>query len=301
MNPIYEIDRNTTGISLDEAKRPNGEIPFRAPALTLDEFTKNGRRYPKKVIEAALAKITGGDGRTIWGSAGHVAKFEVPDVSHRIDRLWIDNKTNLLMIEGVILPTSKGLDLATVLKAGKLGLSVKGFGTVKDLGEGKSEVESDYRLAGCDFTLSPASTGAMVSKANLYESVDFEEISEDGEQVDEEQELCAKINEAVKAGLAKVDNKIRSLVEIELKGKQFAAVELVADEIKEIEAQVRFVLIEAERSKLVQMVEAKPELGILINYDNLTTNEKRNKAIVQEARAAGSTLSVEEILKPLKK
>ena len=290
MNPIYEIDRDTTGILLDEAKRLNGEIPFRAPALTLDEFTKNGRRYPKKVLETALAKITNGDGRTIWGSAGHKdEKFEVPDVSHKINKLWIDHKKNVLMCEGSILPTTRGRDLAILVQAGKIGLSVKGFGTVVELPEGKSEVGPDYRLAGIDFTLSPASSGTTVSKANLFESVDFEEITE----------LAVKISEALKTGLLKVDKKIRSLVEIELKKQNIEAVELVDETIKEVEGHVRFVLNEAVRSKIVVMVEDKQELGMIINYDEQNKGDKRNKAIVQEARAAGSRLTREDILKPL--
>lgn len=298
MNTLFEIDRSASDVLLGEAKQSTGEIPFRAPCLALDEFTKNGRRYPRKVVEAALAKITNSDGRTMFGSLGHKEKLEVPDVSHLIDRLWVDPKTNMLMCEGRILGTSKGTDLGIVLKAGKLGLSVKGLGTTKDLGEGKSEVTDDYRLVGVDFTLSPASPGAMASKANMYESAELPEISS---ELNEEQALCARIDEAVQAGLLKVEKKLRPLVEAELKKHEIEAVELVDDRIKEAETQVRFVLNEAVRSKIVTMFEDKPEIGTVVNLDEMTKNEKRNKAIIREARAAGSTLTDEEILAPLKK
>lgn len=298
MNTIYEIDRTSLSVVLEE-KQKDGTIIFRAPALGLDDFTKNGRRYPKKVIEAALGKITQADGKTMYGSLGHKERLEIPDVAHINDRVWIDHKTNLLMVEGRILPNEHGNNLAAILKAGgKIGLSVKGTGTVKDLGEGKSEITDDYRLLGVDFTLNPASSVAKFDKSNLFESLEFEEIS--GE-LDEEQELCAKIDEAVQVGLTKIDRKIRNLVEIELKGKQIEAVELVEDAIKEAEKRVRFVLIEAERSKLVQMIEARPEIGIVKNPDEMTQAEKRSKAIIQEARAAGSTLTDEQILAPLRK
>jgi hypothetical protein len=295
---IYEIDRSAISVVLEE-KQKDGTIIFKAPALGLDDFTKNGRRYPRKFVEAALAKITTSDGRTMYGSTGHKEKLEIPDVAHINDRLWIDEKTNLLMVQGRILPNEHGNNLAAILKAGgKIGLSVKGTGTVKDLGEGKTEVTEDYRLLGVDFTLNPASPVATVDKSNLFESLDFQEIPS---AINEEQELCAKINEAVQAALAKVDKKIRPLVEIELKGKQIAAVELVADRIKEAVTQVRFVLNEAVRSKIVVIVEDRPEIGNVVDLDKATVDEKRNKAIINEARAAGSKLTDEQILSPVKK
>lgn len=180
---LYEIERTTLDMVLDEAsKKVDGEIAFRAPAMLLDQFTKNRRRYSTAVMEKALARITDGQGRTMFGSAGHVDKFEIPDISHRIDRLWIDKKIGALMVEGVILPTTRGKDLAIAVKAGKLGLSLKGTGTLKAVEEGKGEdVQDDYKLNGIDFTLSPSCDIAMVSKANLYESVDFEDLTDDSD------------------------------------------------------------------------------------------------------------------------
>ncbi|MCG7853401.1 MAG: hypothetical protein MIO92_12845 [Methanosarcinaceae archaeon] len=291
---IFEVDRNLS-VPILEAKQADGTVAFKAPALSLIEFTKNGRRYPKKVVEAALGRITQADGKTMYGTLGHKEKPEILDVSHLIDRLWIDEKSENLMVQGRILPNEKGKDLLAIVNAGgKVGLSVKGSGSVKSLGEGKSEVSDDYRLIGVDFTLSPASSVATVNKGNLFESLDFEEISS-------HEELKAKINEAVKAGLKKVDSKIRPLVEIELKKQELEAVELVEETIKDIVEKIRFILVEAERSKIVMMVEDKPELGHVKSADIITAEEKRAKAIVQEARAAGSNLSEEEILRPRKK
>jgi hypothetical protein len=298
---INEIDRTSLSVVLEE-KQKDGTIVFRAPALGLDDFTKNGRKYPRKVVEAALAKIAQVDGRTMYGSLGHKEKMEIPDVAVINDRLWIDDKANLLMVEGRILPNQKGNDLSAILKAGgKLGLSVKGAGSVKSVGEGRTEVTDDYRLLGIDFTMSPASPVATVNKSNLFESLEFEEIPSDGKTIGEQQEFIAKINETVQAGLTKVEKKIRPLVEAELKKTQIEAVELVDEAIRVAETKVRFVLNEAVRSKIVVMVEDKPELGHVKNLDDLSKDEKRNRAIVKEARLAGSKLSEEELLTPLKK
>ncbi|GEM_PF-3574154 len=302
---LYEIDRTTLGMILDEAaKKADGEIPFRARAIALDQFTGNKRRYPTAVMEKALAKITSTDGRTMWGSAGHLDRFEVPEVSHRIDKLWIDKKAGMLMVEGAILPTTRGKDLAILVQAGKLGLSLKGTGSLKTVEEGKGEeVQDDYKLLGIDFTLNPSCNVATVSKDNLYESIEFEEFStEDGKQIDEEMEFIAKINEAVRAGLAKVDKKIRSLVETELKGKKIEAVELVEDAIKEAETKVRFVLNEAVRSKIVETTLVGTELGMVAASDTEPpVNESIVNQIFKENKIAGTPKTRTEIIASLRK
>lgn len=200
-------------VTVDEkADARLGEVKFRAPALMIDEFTSNKRRYPAKAVEAALKRITDGDGRTLWGAAGHPeGKFEAPDVSHIVDRLYVDGEKKKLMAEGRILPTTRGQDLLVVIKAGgKLGLSVRGTGTTKDLGEGKSEVNDDLRLAGVDFVLNPASPGAFASRASLYESADFGEISED--EKDREARASDLVQEARLAGSTLPQEKILEAV-----------------------------------------------------------------------------------------
>jgi len=298
---LYEIDRTTLDMVL-EAKKDGGAVHFRAPAMALDQFTGNKRRYPTAVMEKALARITDSQGRTMWGSAGHVDKLEAPEVSHVVDKLYIDKKVGMLMAEGRILPTTRGKDLEILVRAGKLGLSLKGTGTVKPVEEDKTEVQDDYKLLGVDFVLNPSCDIAKVSKENLFESLGLEEISEDGKHIDEVQELCAKIDEAVQAGLKKVDGKIRKLVEAELNKRQIEAVELVENAIKEVEAQVRFVLVEAERSKLIKMVETIGEVGIVAASDTEPPiNEKLVNQIFKENKISGTPMTREEIVAGLRK
>ena len=201
----------------------------------------------------------------------------------------------MLMCEGAILPTTRGRDLAILVKAGKLGLSLKGTGSLKTVEEGKGEeVQDDYKLMGIDFTLNPSCNVAMVSKDNLYESVDFEEIVKT--------ELTTKIEEAVKVGLAKIDKKIRSLVEVELKGHDIEAVELVEDAITEAETKVRFVINEATRNKIVEMVEIKNELGIVAASDTEPpVNESLVNQIFKENKIAGTPKTRTEIIASLRK
>lgn len=300
---LYEIDRTTLGMILDEAKTENGSVHFRAPAMALDTFTGNKRRYPTAVMEKALAKITDKQGRTMFGSAGHIEKLEAPDVTHVIDKLWIDKNAGMLMVEGRILPTTRGKDLEIAVRAGKLGLSLKGLGSLKTVEEDKTEVQDDYKLVGVDFVLNPSCDAARVSKENLFESLNLEEISsEDGQRLDEEQEFIAKIQEAVTAGLQKVEKKIRSLVEIELKGKQIEAVELVEDAIKEAETRVRFTLNEAIRSKIVETINVASEIGIAAASDTEPPiNESLVNQIFKENKIAGTPKTKEEIIASLRK
>lgn len=300
---LYEIERSTLDMVLDEAKIDNGAVRFRAPAMALDTFTGNKRRYPTAVMEKALAKITDTQGRTMFGSAGHIEKLEVPDVTHVIDKLWIDKKAGMLMCEGRILPTTRGKDLEIAVRAGKLGLSLKGLGSVKTVEEDKTEVQDDYKLVGIDFVLNPSCDAARVSKENLFESLDLAEISsDDSAHINEVQQLCAKINEVIQAGLGKVDKKIRKLVETELEDKQIEAVELVESAIEEAEKKIRFVLVEAERSKLIKMVEDRPEFGIVPNDDNAPPiNESLVNQIFRENKIAGTPKTREEIVASLRK
>jgi len=285
-----------------EAKRENGAIHFRAPVAALDKFNGNKRRYPTAVMEKALARIANSQG-TMFGSAGHVDRLEAPEVSHIVDKLWIDKLAGTLMAEGRILPTTRGKDLEIAVRAGKLGLSLKGTGTTLTVEEDKTEVQDDYKLLGVDFVLNPSFDIARVSKKNLFESLEFEEItSEDAAHINEVQELCAKINEAVDAGLKKVDGKIRKLVEAELGKRQIPSVELVENVIKEVEAQVRFVLVEAERSKLIKMVETVGELGIASASDTEPpVNESLVNQIFKENKISGTPKTRQEIIASLRK
>jgi hypothetical protein len=304
LKEFYTIDLRT--VLNEAAKNASGEIRFVAPAMELGKFTENGRRYSAAVMEKALARITDSkSGKTMWGSAGHLNRFEVPEVSHRIDKLWIDKTNNLLMCEGSILPTTRGKDLAIVVRAGKLGLSLKGMGSVKTVEEGKGEdVQDDYKLYGIDFTLNPACVAATVSGENLFESVDFEDFSaDDGKLIAEKAELITKINEAVKTRLTKVDSKIRNLVEIELKDKQIAAVELVEDAVTEAVTKIKFVINEAIRQKIVEgNGQIEGGIGIVAPSDTEPpVNENIVNQIFKENKIAGTPRTRAEIIASLRK
>ena len=82
--------------------------------------------------------------------------------------LWWDNNDLMGKIE--ILPTPSGNIAKELLRAGiRLGISSRGMGSVKNLGEGKVEVQDDFEIVCWDLVSNPSTQGAFMN--NLNESV----------------------------------------------------------------------------------------------------------------------------------
>jgi len=63
-----------------------------------------------------------------------------------------------------ILPTPSGNILKELLQAGiLLGISSRGMGSVKPIGENKVEVGDDFELIGWDFVSNPSTHGAFMT------------------------------------------------------------------------------------------------------------------------------------------
>ena len=72
-----------------------------------------------------------------------------------------------------ILSTPSGNILRELFKCGiKLGISSRGLGSVKQLGEGSVEVQDDFELIAFDFVSNPSTHGAFLTPMN--ESVNKE-------------------------------------------------------------------------------------------------------------------------------
>ena len=90
------------------------------------------------------------------------------NVSHNIVDLWWDGNDLMGKIE--ILPTPSGNIAKELLKAGiRLGISSRGMDSVRELGEGKVEVENDFEIVCWDLVSNPSTQGAFMD--NLNESV----------------------------------------------------------------------------------------------------------------------------------
>lgn len=172
----------------------SGGTNIRFAFATSDVPNRNKRIYPHRVLSASVTaaqkKIAGGE--SLYGSLDHKTEMGVNDVSHRLLSLAMNGKD--AVAEAAILNTDRGRNLQEILKGGgSVGVSMRGTGNTKPLGEGLVEVCEDHVLLGVDVVLSP-SFDASISAANIFESQDF------GGAEPDPRTLIAFFHEAQQAG-----------------------------------------------------------------------------------------------------
>ena len=134
---------------------------------------RNGRVYPKSVLEAAVEKYV--DEQVKGGRA--VGELDHPEgpminlnkVSHRIvDLQWEGND---VIGKALVLNTHHGKDLKGMLEGGvQLGVSSRGMGSLTR-NEGVDVVANDYILNTVDVVQDPSAHSAFVN--GIMESVDW--------------------------------------------------------------------------------------------------------------------------------
>lgn len=132
-------------------------------------FNQNQRKYPMDVLkrEAVKYKNTFVTERRALGELDHPESSVVnlANVSHNVVDLWWDGNDLMGKIE--ILPTPSGNIAKELLKAGiRLGISSRGMGSVKNLGEGKVEVQDDFEIVCWDLVSNPSTQGAFMNQMN---------------------------------------------------------------------------------------------------------------------------------------
>lgn len=133
---------------------------------------QNGRVYPLDILRAQADKykqvfVTE---RRALGELDHPESSVVnlQNVSHNVVDLWWDGEDLMGRIE--ILTTPSGNIARELLKAGiRLGISSRGMGSVKNIGEGKVEVQDDFEIVCWDLVSNPSTHGAFMSP--IQESV----------------------------------------------------------------------------------------------------------------------------------
>jgi hypothetical protein len=136
-------------------------------------FNQNGRSYPLPILkrESENYKRTFVKERRALGELDHPESqvVNLANVSHNILDLWWQGNDLMGKIE--ILSTPSGNIAKELLKSGiRLGISSRGMGSVRELGEGKVEVEDDFEIVCWDLVSNPSTQGAFMSPS-LNESV----------------------------------------------------------------------------------------------------------------------------------
>jgi hypothetical protein len=152
--------------SLREAKlSPNKNLMVTGVVQRAEAKNQNGRVYPKETLDREVEKYINGpiaENRAL-GELDHPDSqiINLKNVSHNIKRLWWEGDDLLGDIE--ILPTPSGNILKELfINNITVGISSRGMGSVKPLGEGTVEVQDDFELLCWDFVSTPSTQGAFM-------------------------------------------------------------------------------------------------------------------------------------------
>ena len=156
----------TEGISGNKNMIVNGVVQ------RAEEFNHNGRRYPFEILKREVDKYIEGpikENRAL-GELDHPESsvINLKNASHNIKELYFEGNDLMGSIE--ILPTPSGNILKELFKNNiTVGISSRGMGSVKPLGEGRVEVEDDFELLCWDFVSTPSTHGAFVKPVGINE------------------------------------------------------------------------------------------------------------------------------------
>jgi hypothetical protein len=129
---------------------------------------QNGRVYPREILMREAKKYeTLIKERRALGELDHPESsvINLKNVSHNIKEIFWNGDDLMGVVE--VLPTPSGNILKELLRAGiLLGISSRGMGSVKPIGENKVEVGDDFELIGWDFVSNPSTHGAFMTPMN---------------------------------------------------------------------------------------------------------------------------------------
>jgi hypothetical protein len=165
----YTPEQINESINSNNGKLIVSGIMQRGSTSNEKNFNQNGRSYPLPILkrESEKYKNVFVKERRALGELDHPESSVVNlgNVSHNIIDLWWDGSDLMGKIE--ILPTPSGNIAKELLKAGiRLGISSRGMGSVRELGEGKVEVENDFEIVCWDLVSNPSTQGAFMDNLN---------------------------------------------------------------------------------------------------------------------------------------
>ena len=187
---------------ITEAKDGKKQYVIEGIFMQADQKNRNGRVYPKAVMEAAVDRYNTeqvSKGRAV-GELNHPEgpTINLDKVSHKITELrWEGNN---VVGKAQILDTPMGQIVKGLMEGGvQLGVSSRGMGSLVQKG-GVNYVNNDFQLATVDIVQDPSAPEAFVN--GIMEGV--ERIYENGvlkaTHAQEIEQFETEIKEAVKSG-----------------------------------------------------------------------------------------------------
>lgn len=162
--------------TLVEARSPGrgkpGDVTISGIFMQAEVVNRNGRKYPKAVLEKSVSKYMQEQVLTnqALGELNHPPRANV-DPEHAAIRITnLTWKGNNVMGEAVVLNTPKGKIVKALIEGGWVpGVSSRGLGSVKQV-NGINEVQDGFRLTvGVDVVWGPSAPSAYV-QAQVTES-----------------------------------------------------------------------------------------------------------------------------------
>jgi len=153
-------------LTLSEGKEASGaRMRIKGKLQEAEVKNGNGRVYPMNILKKQVDMYTKGpiSTRTSTGELDHPESsiINLNNVSHIITRVWWEG--NDVMGELELLNTPSGKIAQEIVLAGiPLGISSRGMGSVKQLGE-TVEVQDDFELLCWDLVSVPSTPGAYMS------------------------------------------------------------------------------------------------------------------------------------------
>ena len=157
----------------ESMEKNNGRLMVKGVLQRADAKNQNGRVYPKDILirEAKKYLDINIKERRALGELDHPDSsiVNLNNVSHNITEMHWEGNDLCGTVE--VLSTPSGNILKELFKCGiKLGISSRGLGSVKQLGESEEvEVQPDFELIAFDFVSNPSTHGAFL--APMHESV----------------------------------------------------------------------------------------------------------------------------------
>lgn len=265
------VESNHEAITLDEAQEndnPEGPWRLHGIGITADVVNANGRRYPARVLEAAVRDLKGhlnesaGQGRLLSLAPGE--SDHPKDKGNRRPLLsetvinWdkVDFDGHQVLLEGNLLGTAKGRDIRAQMKGGvKPGISQRANGDTKKLKVGPETIEevTDLVITGYDLT-APNEASDPEAEVTLFES----KITEDEMDLLEELKKLRAEHPELFQGVT--DEQLKTMSESQL---------------KKLEGQIREALgIDANANIVESLKKARA--------DQLELNESKRKATIEK-------------------
>ena len=163
---VDHIPFHVAKLSLTEGKgKGDGRMYVKGKLQEAEVKNGNGRVYPMEILKKQIDIYTKGPivSRTSTGELDHPESgvINLNNVSHLITKVWWEG--NDVMGELMLLNTPAGKIAQEIVLAGiPLGISSRGMGSVKQLGE-TVEVQDDFELLCWDLVSVPSTPGAYMS------------------------------------------------------------------------------------------------------------------------------------------